>query len=82
LSSPSIEDAAGGVEPRFDAGELRRIEAELARRNPLLVAAADEVDTTLIEWALSLTPFDRLRACSRAAKALTGWRRHAAPDDR
>jgi len=58
---------------------LQRVEEELARRNPLLLAAADDVDVTLIDWALSLSPFDRLRACSRAAKALTGWRR-ATPD--
>jgi hypothetical protein len=30
---------------------------------------------------LSLSPFERLRASSRAAKALTGWRCHAAPED-
>jgi hypothetical protein len=59
----------------LDRGRLQKIEEELARRNPLLVAAADELDTTLIEWALGLSPLERLRACSRAARALTGWRR-------
>jgi hypothetical protein len=63
------------------SGRLQEIEQELSRRNPLLLAAADEVDATLIEWALGLSPFDRLRACSRAARALTGWRR-VTPDNR
>ena len=58
-----------------DRGRLQTIEEELTRRNPLLVAAADEVDASLIVWALSLSPMERLRACSRAARALTGWRR-------
>jgi hypothetical protein len=53
----------------------------VAQRDPVLVAAADEVDTTLIEWALSMSPLERLRASSRAARALTGWRR-VTPADR
>jgi hypothetical protein len=62
------------------SNRVQEIEAELARRHPLLVAAASEVDTTLIDWALSLTPLERLRACSRAARALTGWRRAPSND--
>lgn len=57
------------------------IEAELAKRSPELVAAADEVDQTLIDWALSLSPRERLDACTRATRALTGWRR-VSPDQR
>ena len=64
-----------------DRGRLAKIEKELAERSPELLAAADEVDTTLIDWALSLTPLDRLRACSRATRALAGWRR-VTPDQR
>ena len=53
---------------------LKEIEAMLAERNPELLAAADEIDQTLIDWSLSLSPWDRLRACSRATRALLGWR--------
>jgi hypothetical protein len=53
----------------------------LAERDPELLAAADEVDQTLIDWSLSLSPRARLRACSRATRALLGWRR-VTPDDR
>ena len=35
--------------------------------DPLVVAAAREVDQTLLDWALSLSPRERLRACSNAA---------------
>jgi hypothetical protein len=63
------------------ADRLKEIEAMLAERNPELLAAADEVDPTLIDWSLSLSPWDRLRACSRATRALLGWRR-VTPDQR
>jgi hypothetical protein len=60
-----------------DGRRIHEIERELARTNPALLAAADEVDSTLIDWALGLGPFERLDACSRAARALAGWRRVA-----
>jgi hypothetical protein len=63
-----------------DRSSLRRLEEDLARHNPLLLAAAHDVDATLLDWTLSLSPLDRLRVCSRAARALTGWR--VTPDDR
>lgn len=34
--------------------------------DPLVLAAAREVDHSLIEWFLSLTPRERLRACTSA----------------
>jgi hypothetical protein len=71
----------GNVALLASGNSLQDIEAELARRQPLLVAAAAEVDTTLIDWALSLTPLERLRACSRAARALARWR-HVPSNDR
>jgi hypothetical protein len=40
----------------------------------LLEAAAREVDGTLLDWALSLSPRERLRACSNAARALGKFR--------
>jgi hypothetical protein len=63
-----------------DRDRLRQIEDELAGRDRRMLTAVDEVDMTLIDWALSLDPFERLRVCSRAAKALTGWR-HVTPED-
>ena len=53
----------------------KRIEEELAERDPVLLAAADEVDVSLLDWTLSLSPLDRLRVASRAIKALTRWQR-------
>jgi hypothetical protein len=38
--------------------------------DPLILQAAREVDPTLLEWALGLSPRERLRACSNATKAL------------
>jgi len=38
--------------------------------DPLIVQAAREVDLTLLEWALSLSPRERLRACTNASAAL------------
>lgn len=68
------------VEGVTDRDRLRQLEADLAQRDPSLLAAAGEVDVTLIDWALGLSPFERLRACSKAAKALTGWRRVTSED--
>jgi len=38
--------------------------------DPLILQAAREVDPTLLDWALGLSPRERLRACSNATKAL------------
>jgi hypothetical protein len=38
--------------------------------DPLIVQAAREVDRTLLDWALSLSPRERLRACTNASAAL------------
>jgi hypothetical protein len=53
----------------------------VAERDPLLIAAAEDVDRTLIAWYLSLSPVERLDACSRAAAALFGLR-HVQAEDR
>jgi hypothetical protein len=45
--------------------------------NPLLREAAREVDGTLLDWALSLSPCERLRACSNATRALARFKRVA-----
>jgi len=47
-----------------------RLRARVAAIDPLLVAASEEVDRTLLEWARQLSPLERLSAASRAAKAL------------
>jgi hypothetical protein len=49
--------------------------------DPLIVEAAKEVDVTLLDWALSLTPRERLRAATNAERALRKFV-HAPPEDR
>lgn len=43
--------------------------------DPLVQQAAREVDPTLLDWALSLSPRERLRACTRATNALSRFAR-------
>jgi hypothetical protein len=38
--------------------------------DPLILQAASEVDATLLDWSLALSPRERLRACSNATDAL------------
>ncbi len=47
----------------------------LARVDPDLLAAAEEVDVTLLDAALALSPLERLRACTRATRGLASFRR-------
>jgi hypothetical protein len=49
--------------------------------DPLVLAAAREVDRSLIQWFLSLTPRERLRACTRTTRALGGFTRVTAPQE-
>ncbi|MEM9459382.1 MAG: hypothetical protein AAGF11_34705 [Myxococcota bacterium] len=51
------------------------LERVLASTDPQLVAAADEVDVSLLWWSLGLTPLERLRACTRTASTLERLRR-------
>ncbi|WP_224247482.1 hypothetical protein [Hyalangium gracile] len=55
---------------KFTQEEFVRLRARIAALDPLLVAASDEVDRTLLEWARSLSPLERLSAASRASEAL------------
>jgi hypothetical protein len=55
--------------------------AQPAHLDPLIVEAAKDVDGSLLRWALSLTPRERLRACTRATRALSRFRR-VTPEDR
>lgn len=47
----------------------------LARTDPELVEAANEVDVTLLRWSLGLSPLERLQMCTQMAGALDGLRR-------
>ena len=52
-------------------GNLTRIDSlSVAELDPLILEAAREVDGALLDWALSLSPRERLRACSNATAAL------------
>jgi hypothetical protein len=68
--------AAFTVRSRYDGlmklsrEEFLRLRAGLAALDPLLVAASDEVDSTLLQWARNLSPLQRLSAASRASAAL------------
>ena len=54
----------------FSREEFRRLRARIAALDPLLVAASEEVDRTLLEWTRKLSPLERLSAASRASGAL------------
>jgi hypothetical protein len=56
------------------------VERAVAAIDPELVAAAHEVDRTLLRWSLGLTPLERLRACTQATGTLERLRH--APRDR
>jgi hypothetical protein len=47
---------------------------EAAKMDDLVQQAAREVDRTLIHWALSLSPLDRLRAAVSSAASLHALR--------
>lgn len=52
--------------------DLASVEAHL---DPKVREAADEVDDSLLDWMLSLSPTERLRAVSKASAALSRFRR-------
>ncbi|MFQ5667414.1 MAG: hypothetical protein ACE5I7_13435 [Candidatus Binatia bacterium] len=52
-----------------------RLRRQLEATDPLVVEAADEVDVALIDWALSLSPWERLRASSEALDFLSRFHR-------
>jgi len=45
------------------------------RVDPELIGALDEVDVSLLRWALSLSPWERLQASSSALSVLSGFHR-------
>lgn len=54
---------------------VSELEQVLARTDPDLLEAANEVDVSLLRWSLGLTPLERLRACTRTAGTLERLRR-------
>jgi hypothetical protein len=63
----------------FSREELARLRARVEAIDPLLVAASEEVDRTLLAWARKLSPLERLSAASRASEALHRFRVERAP---
>ena len=58
-------------------GMAPRPKLDLSKLDPLLVAAADDVDTGRLAWTASLSPLERLRVATRAGRALEKFRRAA-----
>jgi len=58
----------------FTREDLARLRARVEAVDPLLVAASDEVDRSLLAWARKLSPLERLSAASRASEALHKFR--------
>ncbi len=86
--SPDAPESVAGVasfasSKMTESGRLppREIDPLLAELDPLILEAATEVDGTLLDWALGLSPRERLRASTRAEAALRKFV-HAPPLDR
>jgi hypothetical protein len=56
-------------------GAYARLRRQLQLTDPLIVAAADEIDQTLIDAALDLSPWERVRACSETQRLVSGFQR-------
>ena len=61
--------------------DYQRVRDLVESTDPELIGAADEVDISLLRWALSLSPRERLQASSSALSVLSGFRR-GAPEER
>jgi len=72
---PTVPTVPSPVAPADAA--LAALEARLAALDPDLVQASHEVDLGLLRWSLAMTPLERLRACTRSARALARLRRSA-----
>lgn len=62
---------------KAESPTVRTATEQIRRLDPLLVEAADDVDLELLRWFQSLSPLERLRACSRATSTLGRFRRGA-----
>lgn len=72
--APSIRGKIALMQPR---GTYERVRSEVEATDPEVVAAIEEVDLALLKWALSLSPWERLRAASGTLAFLSGFRRVA-----
>ncbi|MBI3769168.1 MAG: hypothetical protein HY271_11860 [Deltaproteobacteria bacterium] len=57
--------------------EYERVRDLVDKADPLLLEALADVDFTLLEWGLSLSPWERLRASSEALRFWSSFRRGA-----
>ena len=62
-----------GSSKSASATRIDEIKEWLARVDPDVLAAAEEVDRELLRWMLSLSPLQRIEAASRAARGLAGF---------
>lgn len=59
--------------------DYARVRDLVAEADPLLVAAVADVDLALLQWGMSLTPWERLRVSSEGLRFWSSFRR-VAPD--
>lgn len=64
---------------RLSYEEFEQLKARVAAIDPLMVAAMAEVDRSLLAWAQTLSPLERLAAASRASAAFQRFRAEQAP---
>lgn len=55
--------------------EYERVRNRVAEIDPALVRAVDDVDLSVMQWALSLAPWERLQAASGTLRFLSAFRR-------
>jgi len=65
-------------QPSSSPGELPAAALAL---DPLVLEAAKDVDLSLIDWALAMSPRERLRASTNVVRTLTRFG-HVSPEDR
>ncbi len=55
--------------------DFERMRDLVAKIDPALVRAMDDVDVGLLEWSLSLSPWERLSAATDTLRVLASFRR-------
>jgi hypothetical protein len=55
--------------------QYTRLRDLVARIDPVLLDAVEDVDRELLHWGLSLSPWERLRSCSETLRFWSGFRR-------
>jgi hypothetical protein len=77
-----IDRAADRDTRALDVTILRQRDPVGWEIDPLLIEASKDVDRSLLQWSLSLTPRQRLQACTRATRALSKFKRVEPPQNR